>query len=109
MRSVHLMFRDKTARRVKEDEAAILVEAGKASYISNAMFKAIEAGIPVETIRDRRDDKAIRLQVQASKQRKPLKSEKSEVPSAEDRLSKSDRQAAADALTEEAERLGLGY
>jgi len=73
VRSINVMFPDKTVRRLKEDEAVPLVEAGKASYISNTLFKAIEVGISIDAIQDRRDDKAIKLQIQAVVRKNPRK------------------------------------
>lgn len=71
MRSINVLFRDKTAHRIKEDEAAVLVSAEKATYLSNTMYKAIQAGISLDSIMDRRDDKAIKLQIQAIIRKQP--------------------------------------
>ena len=92
MSAIHVLFRDKTARRVKEDEAATLVNAGKASYISCTVYKAVQAGIPIDSIKDRRDDKAIKLQIQAIARKQPRKVEaqKDDEPQQE-RLSKAER------------------
>jgi hypothetical protein len=91
VRSINVMFRDKTARRVKVDEAASLVDAGKASYISCTMFKAIEAGIPVDSIKDREDDRAIKAQIQAIGRKQPRKVEPVVEDEPQERLSKSER------------------
>jgi len=91
LRSIHVLFRDKTARRVKEDEAAVLVSAGKANYISCTMYKAIQAGISVDSIKDRRDDKAIKLQIQAIARKQPRKVEVPKDEPQQERLSKAER------------------
>lgn len=94
MQSVNVMFRDKTARRIKADEAAALVSAGKASYISHTLYKAIQAGIPLDSIKDRRDDKSIKLQIQSitRKQRREVRQEQSEQDGEQpQRLSKAER------------------
>jgi hypothetical protein len=89
--SIHVLFRDQTVRRVKEDEAAVLVSAGKASYISCTLYKAVQAGIPIDSIKDRRDDKAIKLQIQAISQKQPRKVEVQKNEPQEQRLSKAER------------------
>lgn len=91
MSSLHVLFRDKTARRVEEDEAADLVNAGKASYISCTVYKAVQAGIPIDSITDRRDDKAIKLQIQAIARKQPRKVEAQKDEPQEQRLSKAER------------------
>ena len=92
MRSVNIMFRDKSARRVKADEADALVRAGKASYISHTVYKAVQAGVPLDTIKDRRDDRAIKLQIQSitRKHRREREEPQDEQP-VERRLTKAER------------------
>lgn len=93
MQSVNVMFRDKTARRIKADEAATLVLAGKASYISHTLYKAIQAGVPLDSIKDRRDDKSIKLQIQAitRKQRRDAREQTEQGAEQPQRLSKAER------------------
>jgi len=94
VRSINVLLRDKTARRIKVDEATSLVNAGKATYISHTVFRAIQAGISIDAIRDCRDDKAIKLQIQAIPARPTQKQRRPEVTQdepQEQRLSKGER------------------
>lgn len=95
MRSINVMFRDKSARRIKADEAEALVKAGKASYISHTVYKAIQAGVPLDSIKDRRDDRAIKLQIQTitrKNRREVVAEQQTEQPR---RLSKAERRQMA--------------
>lgn len=95
MRSINVMFRDKSARRIKADEAEALVKAGKASYISHTLYKAIQAGVPLDSIKDRRDDRAIKLQIQTitrKNRREVVTEQPTEQPR---RLSKAERRQMA--------------
>jgi len=87
MRSKNVLFRDKTARRIKADEAEDLVIAGKAQYISNTVYKAVKLGVSIDAIRNRRDDKAIRLQMKQLR----IEGTQSVSPAQEDRLSRGER------------------
>lgn len=91
MRLINVLFRDKTVRRIKEDEAVALVDAGKANYVSRTLFKAIQAGISVDSIKDRRDDRAIKLQIQAITRKQPRKVEVQKDEPQQERLSKAER------------------
>lgn len=102
MQSINVLFRDKTVRRMKRDEAEVLVSAGKASFVSSTIFKAVEAGIPLDSIRRDKDgkalddDKSIKARIAELTRGRPKKAQppqESDAQSDEPRLSKQERRA----------------
>lgn len=70
MRSINVLMKDHSAVRLPRDRAEELLDQGKAiRFISNTIYKAVNCGIAYKDIRNTRDDRAIKAQIIALKEK----------------------------------------
>lgn len=81
-RKVNVLYKNGDAARLSIDEADALVRHGKAHYLSNSLFKAVKAGLDINKMfpksEQRRDDANIKMKIQLHLEKKEERRRKKE-------------------------------